>query len=138
MPASIHRFRAALVFILLGLLAPVAHAQRPPRGGAKLDALLAASLRGGDPGTKQVIIRTRPNGIPGLTDLLRARGHQAVRIHSIINAVTARVPVPALEALAQSPFVESISIDAKVVANQDVSSVSTLRGTLALPLQTSG
>src|SRR5262245_7907765 len=123
MPATISRFRAALLFIgLLAFHVPVAHAQRPQRVPAKLDKVLAASVRAGDSDIKQVIIRTTPTGISGLTNVLRDRGHQAVRVHSIINAVTARVPAQALESLSQNPFVESISIDAKVVASQTASS----------------
>ena len=57
------------------------------------------------------------------------------RLHSTINALTARVPVAALESLSRLPFVESISMDAIVRAEQTSSEGSTLRGTLGLPVQ---
>ena len=58
-----------------------------------------------------------------------------LRAHPVINALTARVPVAALEGLSHLPFVESISIDAVVMAEQISSGDSTLRGTLGLPVQ---
>ena len=48
-----------------------------------------------------------------------------------INALTARVPVAALEGLSRNPFVLSISMDAVVIAEQ-TSSGDSLRGTLGL------
>ena len=45
------------------------------------------------------------------------------------------MPVAALEGLSHLPFVESISIDAVVIAEQSSSGDSTLRGTLGLPVQ---
>ena len=54
-----------------------------------------------------------------------------LRRHPIINALTARVPVAALEGLSRNPFVLSISTDAVVIAEQ-ASSGDSLRGTLGL------
>ena len=54
-----------------------------------------------------------------------------LRRHAIINALTARVPVAALEGLSRNPFVLSISTDAVVIAEQ-TSSGDSLRGTLGL------
>ena len=45
------------------------------------------------------------------------------------------MPVAELESLSQLPFVESISEDAIVRAEQTSSAGSTLRGTLGLPIQ---
>ena len=57
-----------------------------------------------------------------------------LRRHPSINALTARVPVAALEGLSRNPFVLSISTDAVVIAEQTSSGDSTLRGTLGLPV----
>ena len=70
---------------------------------------------------------------PTLTAALTANGGSVLLTHTVIGAVTARVPVAALDGLARLPFVVSISIDAVVTANQS-SGESTLRGTLGLPI----
>ena len=106
-----------------------AHAQQPQSVGSKLDALLTARVREGNSGTQRVIIRTTSDGIPGLTRELERDGHPVLRRHPIINALTARVPVAALEGLSRNPFVLSISTDAVVIAEQ-TSSGDSLRGTL--------
>jgi len=127
----------ATVILLLTLAMPAiaAHAQPPDRVVSKLDKRLAALVRDRDSITEQVIIRSTLEGIPGLTNALERGGHAVLRRHRIINALTARVAVAALEGLARLPFVESISIDAVVIADQTMSDDSTLRGTLALPVQ---
>ena len=130
------RSQATFLFVaVLTITATVTHAQQPPRVGSKLDARLAASVRAGNSGTQRVIIRTASNGIPGLTIALKHAGYPVLLAHPIINALTARVPVAALEGLSHLPFVESISIDAVVSAEQSSSEDSTLRGTLGLPVQ---
>src|SRR4030095_464064 len=118
MPSTIHRFRAAFLLIgFLALPATAAHAQRTPGPVAKLDAALSASVSAGRTDATQVIIRTTPNGIIGLTNALAAGGHQIVRVHSIINAITARVPVQALGGLSRNSFVASFSLAAKGTRN---------------------
>jgi serine protease AprX len=130
------RSQATLLFVaILTLTATVTRAQQPPSVGSKLDARLAASVRAGVSGTQRVIIRTASNGIPGLTIALRNAGNPVLLVHPSINALTARVPVAALNGLSRLPFVESISIDAVVMAEQSASGDSTLRGTLGLPVQ---
>ena len=130
------RFQASFLFVaVLALAATVTHAQQPPRVVSKLDARLAASVRAGASGTQRVIIRTASNGIPGLKIALERAGSPVLLAHPIINAVTARVPVAALEGLSHLPFVVSISTDAVVIAEQSSSGDSTLRGTLGLPVQ---
>ena len=122
---------------LIEFSAITAHAQPPQRKLDKLDERLSRSVRAGDVDTKRVIIRTIANGVPSLTSALTARRHAVVRAHRSINALTARVPAAALTDLAQLPYVESISIDA-VVKAEDYLPDSSLRGTLALPLYTPG
>ena len=102
---------------------------------SKLDARLAASVRAGDSTTQRVIIRTTSSDTRALTNALEGNGHSVLRRHPIINALTARVPVSALAGLSRLPFVQSISMDAVVVADQTSSGDSTLRGTLGLPVQ---
>ena len=114
-----------LVLAVLTTSAIAAHAQPPDRAMSKLDARLAASVRAGDSTTQRVIIRTTSSDTRALTNALDGNGHSVLRRHPIINALTARVPV----------FVQSISIDAVVVADQTSSGDSTLRGTLGLPVQ---
>ena len=75
--------------------------------------------------------------MPGLTGTLKGQGPLGPSHSSTINAMTARVPVAALKVLTQLPYVESISIDA-IVKAEDYSWDSTLRGTLGLPLYTAG
>ncbi|HKH71731.1 MAG TPA: S8 family peptidase [Vicinamibacterales bacterium] len=125
----------ALLVAVLAMPAIAAHAQPPAAVVSKLDARLAATIRNGDSITQRVIIRTTAEGIPGLTRALERSNLAVLRRHLIINAVTARVPVAALEGLARLPFVQSISSDAVVIADQTTSADSTLRGTLALPVQ---
>jgi serine protease AprX len=116
-----------------------AEAQPLHRRVEKLDELLSRSVRVGDSGTKRVIIRTRTaSGIPGLTSTLRAKGHGVLRAHRSINALAARISAAKLKELAQLPDVESISIDAVVRAEDYDWRDSTLRGTLGLPLYTTG
>ena len=67
--------------------------------------------------------------------MLKANRRFVRRLHSTINALTAHVPVAELERLSRLPFVESISEDAIVRAEQTSSGGSTLRGTLGLPVQ---
>ena len=95
-----------------------ANAQRPQSVSSKLDARLTARVREGHSGTQRVIIRTTSSGIPGLSRGLERDGHPVLRRHPSINALTARVPVAALEGLSRNPFVLSISIDAVVTAEQ--------------------
>ena len=129
-------FHAAVILLItLAMPAIAAHAQPPERVVSKLDERLAARVRNRDSVTERVIIRTTSEGVPGLTNALERGGHAVLRRHRIINALTARVAVAALEGLARLPFVESISVDAVVIADQTTSGDSTLRGTLALPVQ---
>ena len=120
-----------LILLVLTLTQIAAHAQRPQSVGSKLDALLTARVREGQSATQRVIIRTTSDGIPGLTRGLERDGHPVLRRHPMINALTARVPVAALEGLSRNPFVLSISTDAVVFAEQAASGDS-LRGTLGL------
>ena len=128
-------FTTVLVLAVLTTSAIAAHAQPPDRAMSKLDARLAASVRAGDSTTQRVIIRTTSSDTRALTNALEGDGHSVLRRHSIINALTARVPVSALAGLTRLPFVQSISTDAVVVADQTSSGDSTLRGTLGLPVQ---
>src|SRR6188768_2969074 len=130
------RSQATLLIVAgMTVAATVTHAERPPRVVSKLDARLSASVLAHDSGTQRVIIRTASNGIPGLRNALENAGSSVLLTHPIINALTARVPVAALEGLSHLPFVESISIDAVVIAEQSSSGDSTIRGTLGLPVQ---
>jgi serine protease AprX len=148
MLSNVLKSRSALFFIaVLVLPAIAADAQSPRRLISKLDAPLSSSVRARHPGTKRVIIRTTSDGIPRLTDALQDNGRYLRRVHSSINAMTADVPMDALEGLSQLPFVESISTDAMVTADQwnqgdqavqTSSDQSTLRGTLGLALQSPG
>ena len=127
--------RVFSVLALLTIATLIGHAEPPSRLASKLDALLAARVRSGDEGPQRVIIRTTPDGVPGLATALAASGNDLLRVHPLINAATAFVKIPQLEALARLPFVVTISSDAVVVAEQTSSTDSTLRGTLGLPGQ---
>ena len=124
-----------LVLAVLATSAIAAHAQPPDPAMSKLDARLAASVRAGHSTTERVIIRTTSSDTRALTNALQGNGYPVLRRLSIINALTARVPVSALAGLTRLPFVQSISTDAVVVADQTSSGDSTLRGTLGLPVQ---
>ena len=67
-----------------------------------------------------------------LTSALKASGYQVRGIHAAIRALSTDLPVTAVESLSQLPFVESISTDAVVTAEQTPAEPSTLRGTLGL------
>ena len=127
-----------IFFAALVLSATATNAQPPQRLISKLDARLSSSIRAGHSDTRRVIIRTTSNGIPRLTDALKGNRRFVRRLHATINALTAHVPVAELEGLSRLPFVESISEDAIVKAEQTSSGGSTLRGTLGLPVQTPG
>jgi serine protease AprX len=130
--------RTQATFLLLAVLilpATAAQAQPPQLVVSKLDALLSARVLAGDSGTERVIIRTTSDGIPGLTTALEASGNPVLLVHPMINALTARVPVAALQGISHLPFVVSISIDAIVLAEATSTEDSTLRGTLGLPVQ---
>ena len=130
------RLRSTFIFFAaLVLTATATNAQPPQRLISKLDARLSSSVRAGKTDTRRVIIRTTSDGIPRLTDALKANRRFVRRVHSTINALTAHVPVAELEGLSSLPFVESISEDAIVKAEQTSSDGSTLRGTLGLPVQ---
>ena len=132
-------FRSTFIFLAaLVLPATATNAQPPQRLISKLDARLSSSVRAGHSDTRRVIIRTTSNGIPRLTNALKGNRRFVRRLHSTINALTAHVPVAELESLTKLPFVESISEDAIVRAEQTSSEGSTLRGTLGLPVQSPG
>src|SRR5690242_3030562 len=115
-------FHAAVILLVtLAMPAIAAHAQPPEHVVSKLDERLAAKVRHSDSTTERVIIRTTSEGVSGLTHALERGGHEVLRRHRIINALTARVPVEALQGLARLPFVESISMDAVVIADQTTS-----------------
>ena len=129
------RFRSAsIVFAALILPAASADAQVPDRLLSKLDSRLSSSVRARQSDTKRVIIRTTSDGIPQLTDALKGNRRFVRRHHATINALAADVPVSELESLSKLPFVESISEDAIVSAEQTSSEAPTLRGTLGLPV----
>ena len=128
--------RSTFIFVAaLVLLATAANGQPPQRLISKLDARLSSSVRAGHSDTRRVIIRTTSGGIPRLAEALKSNRRFVRRTHSTINALTAHVPVSELESLSRLPFVESISEDAIVSAEQTSSEASTLRGTLGLPVQ---
>ena len=111
--------RSTFIFVAaLVLTATATNAQPPQRLISKLDARLSSSVRAGHTDTRRVIIRTTSDGIPKLTDALKANRRVVRRVHSTINALTAHVPVAELEGLSRLPFVESISEDAIVKAEQ--------------------
>ena len=121
---NVHWFRSALLVLTARSYLPVYCGQRTAAGNvliSKLDAPLSASVRAHHSDTKRVIIRATSDGDSRLTNALKASGHGVRRVHSTINAITANVPVAALEGLSQLPFVESISSDEIVRANPDVS-----------------
>ena len=84
---------------------------RPPVYPSKLDHV----LRGGATGEIQVIVRARP----GMTGLLRAhllgRG-TVLKDHALIGALTARVPASRLSDLDGDAAVDSVSLDAPMIA----------------------
>ena len=133
------RLRSTFIFFAALILpATATNTQPPQRLISKLDARLSSSVRAGHTDTKRIIIRTTSDGIPRLTDVLKGNRRYVRRLHSTINALTAHVPVTELEGLSRLPFVESISEDAIVRAEQTSSGGSTLRGTLGLPVQSPG
>src|SRR5262245_42796180 len=133
MPSNTVCPRSTYLFLAAVLLSAVtAGAQTPQRLISKLDAPLSSSVRAHQSDTRRVIIRTTPDGMTRLTSALKANGYQIRGIHAAIKALSADLPVPAVESLSQLPFVESISTDAVVTAEQTPAEPSTLRGTLGL------
>src|SRR5262245_35584645 len=106
------------VFVALLLSAIAIDAQAPKRLVSKLDAPLSASVRARHSDTRHVIIRTTSDGMSRLTTVLKTNGRTVRRVHEAINALTADVPVTELEGLSQLSFIQSISSDAVVTADQ--------------------
>ncbi len=131
-------FRSTVIFfaalILSATTANAQSPQHPQRLMSKLDARLSSSVRARHADTKRVIIRTTSDGVSRLTNTLKGKRRFVRRHHATINALSADVPAAELESLSKLPFVESISEDAIVRAEQTFSEGSTLRGTLGLPV----
>src|SRR5690349_15253513 len=114
MTATMLRSRTTVV-LLTFFLAVISVDAQPRQGlSSKLDAKLAEKVGSGAPGTTRVIIRTSSDGVPRLTNALKAKGRRIDKVHLVINALTAEVPIEELEEVSALPFVESISTDAIV------------------------
>ncbi|HEX6260638.1 MAG TPA: S8 family serine peptidase, partial [Woeseiaceae bacterium] len=130
--------RSVATFLLVTALSAVgASAQTADRAAiAKLDAALSALVQKDESRWQRVIVQAAPNELPALTAALRARNNVVGRVHPVINALSASVPVAQLVSLTRLPSVVSISLDAVVTADQTASTEYTLRGSLGLPAQT--
>ena len=127
------RFVVAVLFAGIVVSVPSASAQPSDSARvAKLDVELSKSVRNGESGVRQVIIRATPDRLPLVAAALSERGHGAGKRHPFVNGVAATVPVAALAGLSRLPFVESISLDAVVTASQTTTTPYTLRATLGL------
>ncbi|HSL24414.1 MAG TPA: S8 family peptidase [Vicinamibacterales bacterium] len=80
----------------------------------KLDRALRQELRKGTPAQQRVIITVKPGTRPLLRDALRKHGDDLIAEHPSINALTAVVHGEDIEALANDPIIEAVSIDAIV------------------------
>ena len=111
--------------------AAVGAAGGPP--GGKLDA----ALRAASTGTVRVIVRTEHGGVSDVADRLRGRGRAVLKTHTIIEAITADVPVEDLSLLESDPMVANVSLDAAVRGSADSGSADStanpLLATLGLP-----
>ena len=128
--------RSVVSVLLASAVVSVASASAQPLDTtqpSKLDVELSRSVRHGESGFRQVIIRAVPDQIPLVAAALSERGHAIRKLHPIVNGIAATVPVDALAAISQLPFVASISQDAVVTAAQTGTTPYTLRATLGLP-----
>ena len=101
--------------VALSLVAPPAAAQYDTTKH-KIDKALTDDSGPGSDGSRRVIIRTKPGAKLLVRRKLEARGNRVVADHKLVEAVTANVRAGDIAALAASPDVESISLDAPVTA----------------------
>lgn len=104
-----------VVALWLMVPAPAAAQHDPPH--EKIDKAL--SKLSSSAGPQRVIIRTKRGAGLHVQRNLQAQGHRVIASHRLIDAVTARVHVAAIAALANDPNVESISLDAPVFGSGD-------------------
>ena len=103
--------------VALWLIAAPAVAQYEKKPNGKVDRALADNSGPGSRGSRRVIIRTKPGAKLEVRKKVQARGGGIVADHRLVDAVTANVRAEDVAALAASPDVESISIDAPVSAS---------------------
>src|SRR5436190_13517036 len=113
---SFKRLLLALCCVLTGLTA-APRAKAPDNG--KHDAALDRLIRSGNGSRVRVIVRASAGQRDALGSHLREQsGHDIQREHQVIDAFTVDMPLAAVNALENHPFVASVSIDAPVASNQ--------------------
>jgi len=112
--------RAAVLFICLGLVAsPLTLAA--PNDGRKVSPEVAKRAQASRPGDLiPVIVQTAAEPTDGHMVRLHGRGGVLKARHAAISGYSAAVPAGALDALADDPEVERVSLDAPVRAFLDV------------------
>ena len=91
--------------------------QQPHRNG-KHDSALDAIASRGKAVRQTVIVRAVPGYRNSLRAFLRSQGgHHIKAEHAFIDAITVDIPMNALQALENNPFVASVSIDAPLTAH---------------------
>lgn len=119
-PNRFRRWHVALAAALVAAFATTGLAGPRPqkvRKVGKLDRFLSARVadRTADSDLVDVIITARPGAKRrGLVGALRAQGALVRTDHSIVDAVTARVPAGMLRILTNDPDVAAISLDAPI------------------------
>jgi len=92
-----------------------------PRHSAKLDKALQASVTSG--GSFDVIVRAKPGREASVRNKVGQHTND-VHVHSLINAVSARLSARDIAALANDPEVDGVSLDADVSGSASGSNVA--------------
>jgi serine protease AprX len=126
----------AALLLALGAPAAAESHRNTNQHSRKLDAALAARSAP-DEGARSVIVSVKPGAKSGVRKRLEGHGDSVVRDHGVIDALTVRVDGRGLQALANDPDVESVSIDADVTPSAappsgDTAVVSDLKQKLAI------
>ncbi|MEX2271040.1 MAG: S8 family peptidase [Vicinamibacterales bacterium] len=124
-----------LVALVLGTVVsvhPRAEGQRPRHQHDRLDRAIRALVEDGHAGNVRVIIRA-PGARDDLQRRLTAHGDRVHAHHFSIESISATVHAQDLEALADDPAVERVSIDARVRVHETATATHSLLPTEGLP-----
>ena len=131
---------SSLLACALAFAPTVAEAAKKPKNNRKIDRALTEALDRNGGSTVRVILRVAPGKSADVRAALARKNKHASAEHSLIGGLTAEVDVNDLADLADDANVESVSIDAPIVADGLVTAAAgsalnsdySLRATLGL------
>ena len=126
--------RVAVVALAVLAIATFGTERVETAGKNKLDSQLVRALKERTESTRRVIIRTAPGGRDRVKGTLRGRGRTVRGEHARIEALSAKLTLDDVQALAHDPNVLSVSSDAIVTGDAvtyDLTTVSARESMLA-------